>query len=125
MRVIHFGCIRGLHKNPASCNEKLDSNSTFGEHHHVQDFCMILYHFTCWLTLHEGCFGSSISTHCMKSGIFVSMQHCRLTWNFRFATARGNLQATPKTAVNCRKLTQAFSKRSPRVQRATCLECVR
>ena len=27
--------------------------------------------------------------HCMKSGIFVSMRHCRLTWNFRFATARG------------------------------------
>ena len=46
--------------------------------------------------------------HCMKSVIFI-----RLTWNFRFATARGNLQATPKTAVNCRKLTWALLGGSP------------
>ena len=38
--------------------------------------------------------------HCMKSGIFISMQYCRLTWNFRFATVCGNLQATPKIDGN-------------------------
>ena len=27
--------------------------------------------------------------HCMKSGIFVSMQHSKLSWNFRFATIHG------------------------------------
>ena len=54
------------------------------------------------------CAPSQRTYHCMKSGIFVSMRHCRLTWNFRFATARGNLQATPKTAMNCRKLTWAL-----------------
>ena len=48
------------------------------------------------------------SRHCMKSGIFVSKRHCRLLWKFRFTTTHGNLQATPKSAVNCRKLTWAL-----------------
>ena len=43
-----------------------------------------------------------------KSGIFVSKRHCRLSWKFRFTAAHGNLQATPKTAVNCQKLTWAL-----------------
>ena len=44
------------------------------------------------------------NSHCMKTGIFISMQHCKLSWNFKFATIQGNLQATPKTDVNWRKL---------------------
>ena len=55
--------------------------------------CVICWHYISW--------------HCMK-WIFVSMRHCGLTWNFRFATARSNLQATPKTAKNCRKLMWAL-----------------
>jgi len=50
----------------------------------------------------------STKVHCMKSGIFVSKRHCRLSWKFRFTTAHGNLQVTLKTAVNCRKLTWAL-----------------
>lgn len=54
------------------------------------------------------CFFFLCNLHCMKSGIFVSKRHCRLSWKFMFTTAHGNLQATPKTAVNCRKLTRAL-----------------
>ena len=52
------------------------------------------------------CFGKAF--HCMKSGIFISKQHCRLSWKFRFTTAHDNLQATPKTAMNCWKLAWAL-----------------
>ena len=64
-----------------------------------------------WLGRTRQYMGNGLSRslpHCMKSEIFISMQHCRLTWNFRFATTRGSLQATPKTAMNCRKLTWAL-----------------
>lgn len=31
-------------------------------------------------------------THCMKSGILFSKQHCKLTWMFRLTTVHSNLQ---------------------------------
>ena len=48
------------------------------------------------------------TSHCMKSGIFINIQHCKLPWNFRFATIHDNLQATSKTDVNYWKLTWAL-----------------